>query len=66
VIATSGASLRKAAATRGSTGDHAGVARDHDRVRGGIFRNGRDRGHVAGAAKIFGQRARDDVVDLER
>ena len=46
--------------------DHARFARDHDRMRGGIFRNGRDRGHVARATEIFGQRARDDIVDLER
>ena len=47
-------------------GDHASLARDHDRARRRVLRNGRDRGDVAGTAEILGQCARDHRVDLQR
>ena len=47
-------------------GDRAGLARDHDGARRRAGGNGRDRGHVAGAAEVFGERALDRGVDLER
>jgi hypothetical protein len=47
-------------------GDHARLARDHDRARARACRDGRDRGHIPGAAEVLGERARDHRVDLER
>ena len=46
--------------------DHARLARDHDCARRRVLRDGGDRGDVAGAAKILGERARDRGIDLER
>ena len=46
--------------------DRAGLARDHDGAGRRAGGNGRDRGHVAGAAEILGERALDRGVDLER
>ncbi len=47
-------------------GDAAGGTRHHDGTRLRILRHGRDRGDVAGAAEVFGERTRHRVVDLER
>ena len=66
VIDAFGSSLSSAASTSGRPDDRAGLARDHDGARARAFRNGRDRGDVAGAAEVLGERARDCGVDLER
>ena len=47
-------------------GDHARLPRDHDGVGLGRFRDGGNRGDVAGAAEIFIQRALHGLVDGER
>jgi hypothetical protein len=61
-----GRELLKRRGDQRQAGDHAGGARDHDRVRRRVLRNGRDRGDVAGTAEILGQCARDHRVDLQR
>ena len=48
------------------SGDHAGLPRDQDGVGLGCFRNGGDRGDVAGAAEILIERALHRLVDGER
>ena len=46
--------------------NHAGLPRDDDGTRGRALRDGRDRGHIAGAAEVFGKRARHGIVNFER
>ena len=48
------------------SGDHAGFAHHDLGAAVEIFRNRRDRGDVAGATKIFFERARDRRLDFKR
>jgi hypothetical protein len=48
------------------SGDHACLPRDHDGMGLGRFRDGGDRGDVAGAAEVFVQRALHGLVNDER
>ena len=66
LISMSGESLRKQAATSGRPGNGAGLARHQHGAARRAGRDGGDRGDVAGAAEILGERPRHRVLDLQR
>ena len=65
-ICVSGASLRMTASTSGRPAMRPAARATTIGARLRILGHGRDRRDIAGAAEIFGERARDRVVDLQR
>ena len=61
-----GRKLAEAGGGERQAGDGAGLPRDHHGAARRAGRDRRDRGDVAGAAEILGERARHRVLDLER